>query len=218
MVPPTAKVTRTKAGRRKCRLFACGCCRLIWEHLSNPSCRKGVDVAERHADGLASGEELALARERIGDLWYGSYVSGSPGVQERTAASMAHAATDKRPFEAAFYMTAIPVPLAGYRGDQVVGEGVLCDLLRCVFGNPFRPPAVDRTLLSWNGAAIPRLAQAVYEERITPGSTFDPALLTVLADALEDASGSDPTIVSHLRTPGPHVRGCWAVDLMLGKR
>jgi hypothetical protein len=47
--------------------------------------------------------------------------------------------------------------------------------------------------------------------------TLDPARLTVLADALEDAGCTDADLLGHLRSPGPHVRGCWAVDLVLGK-
>src|SRR4051794_15528594 len=80
----TAKVWRTKAGRRKCRLFACGCCRLLWDHLNAPGLREAVEIAERSAEGLASREELARARERIRDLSHGSYEPGSSGLQERT--------------------------------------------------------------------------------------------------------------------------------------
>jgi hypothetical protein len=86
-----------------------------------------------------------------------------------------------------------------------------CDLLRCIFGNPFHPqPVLDSSILAWNGGTVPKLAQAVYEER-----AFD--RLPVLADALEDAGCADAELLGHLRGPGPHVRGCWAVDLLLGK-
>jgi hypothetical protein len=54
------------------------------------------------------------------------------------------------------------------------------------------------------------LAQGIYEER-----AFDD--LPVLADALEEAGCDQPDLLAHLRGPGPHVRGCWAVDLLLGK-
>jgi hypothetical protein len=64
--------------------------------------------------------------------------------------------------------------------------------------------------LTWNGGTVPRLAQAIYDEE-----AFD--RLPVLADALEDAGCSEPAILSHLRGPGPHVRGCWVVDLLLGR-
>jgi hypothetical protein len=48
---------------------------------------------------------------------------------------------------------------------------------------------------------------------LTPFS--DP--FAILADALEEAGCTDAAILSHLRGPGPHVRGCWVVDLLLGK-
>jgi hypothetical protein len=46
----------------------------------------------------------------------------------------------------------------------------------------------------------------------------DPQRLAVLADALEEAGCNDAEILTHLRSPGPHVRGCWALDLILGKQ
>jgi hypothetical protein len=61
------------------------------------------------------------------------------------------------------------------------------------------------------------LAQAAYDERVLPAGTLDTARLAVLADALEDAGCADADLLGHLRGPGPHVRGCWAVDLLLGK-
>jgi len=61
------------------------------------------------------------------------------------------------------------------------------------------------------------LAQAAYDERELPAGTLDLARLAVLADALEEAGCTAQTILDHLRGPGPHVRGCWAVDLILGK-
>jgi predicted DNA-binding WGR domain protein len=61
------------------------------------------------------------------------------------------------------------------------------------------------------------LAQAAYEERIMPSGELDPARLAVLSDALEEAGCDNPDILAHLRSLGPHVRGCWVVDLLLGK-
>jgi hypothetical protein len=86
-----------------------------------------------------------------------------------------------------------------------------------VFGNPFRPaPAVDPAWLTWNGGTVRKLTESAYADAL-PESSLEPAQLTVLADALEDAGCSDPDLLGHLRGPGPHVRGCWALDRVLGK-
>jgi hypothetical protein len=83
-------------------------------------------------------------------------------------------------------------------------------LLRDVFDNPFRQPNVDSAWLAWNGGMVVNLARAIYDA----GRFTD---LPILADALEEAGGGDETILAHCRGPGPHVRGCWVVDLVLGK-
>jgi hypothetical protein len=83
-------------------------------------------------------------------------------------------------------------------------------LLRDIFGNPFRPAVIDPAWLQWNDAAIPRLAQAIYDDR-----RFDN--LPILADALEEAGCTSGVILEHCRGPGPHVLGCWVVDAILGK-
>jgi hypothetical protein len=61
------------------------------------------------------------------------------------------------------------------------------------------------------------LAAAAYADRLLPSGQLDRAKLAVAADALEDAGCTDPELLGHLRGPGPQVRGCWAVDLVLGK-
>ena len=92
-----------------------------------------------------------------------------------------------------------------------------CHLLRCIFGNPFRPASLAPAWLSWHDATVVRLAQAAYEERQMPAGTLDNGRLAVLADGLEEAGCTSEDILGHLRGPGPHVRGCWAVDRCLGK-
>jgi hypothetical protein len=103
-----------------------------------------------------------------------------------------------------------------------VGESLGFDqipLLRDVFGvpRPFAQPELDKTLLSWNGGLVRNLALAAYNDRPTANGHLDGAALNVLADALEDAGCTNDNVLSHLRSPGPHVRGCWAIDLILGK-
>ena len=90
----------------------------------------------------------------------------------------------------------------------------LAGLLREVLGNPFRPVSLDP---SWRTADVLSLAQAAYEERTLPAGTLEPARLALLADALEDADCDNEEILGHLRGEGPHVRGCYALDLVLGR-
>jgi hypothetical protein len=100
------------------------------------------------------------------------------------------------------------------REDPHVGVDVsllLATLFPCVFGDPRCPlPPIPPSQLAWNDGAIPKMAQSIYDDR-----AFN--RLPRLADALEDAGCDDADILSHCRTPGEHVRGCWVVDLLLGK-
>ena len=61
------------------------------------------------------------------------------------------------------------------------------------------------------------LARAAYDQRELPSGALDTTRLAVLADALEEAGCDQADLLTHLRGPGPHVRGCWVVDLILGK-
>jgi hypothetical protein len=94
--------------------------------------------------------------------------------------------------------------------EQEAVRVLQCEILRDFFGNLFRPVIVEPSWLTWNDGAVPRLAQAMYDER-----AFD--RLPELADALEAAGCDNEDILNHCRQPGPHVRGCWVVDLLLGK-
>jgi hypothetical protein len=81
------------------------------------------------------------------------------------------------------------------------------NLVRDVFGTPFRPFTLNPI---WLNPTVRGITESLYYDQ-----DFDP--LPILADALEDAGCADDAILNHLRSPGPHVRGCWAVDLILGK-
>jgi hypothetical protein len=104
-------------------------------------------------------------------------------------------------------------------GDAGLAPPAQCDLLRDIVANPFRvSPFIAPVWLCWNDETIPLLAWASYEERSLPAGLLDTVRLTVLADALEDAGCDDADLLGHLRGPGLHVRGCFAVDLLLGKQ
>jgi hypothetical protein len=95
----------------------------------------------------------------------------------------------------------------GHAGQPQSPDELLDDLLKCVFGNPFRPIAFDP---DWRTSTAVTLARQMYEGR-------DFAAMPILADALQDAGCDHPDVLAHCRGGGPHVRGCWVVDLVLGK-
>jgi len=86
--------------------------------------------------------------------------------------------------------------------------------LRDILGNPFRAVALDR---AWLTPQVVALAQAAYDQRTLPAGTLDSARFAVLADALDEAGCTKADVLDHLRGSGPHVRGCWALDLLLGR-
>jgi hypothetical protein len=107
------------------------------------------------------------------------------------------------------------VSAASFAGVPVASERVAqAALVRELFGNPFRPLTLDPACLT---PTVLSIAQAAYETRSLPSGELDPHRLAVLGDALEEA-GASGDILSHLREPAPHVRGCFALDLILRKR
>jgi hypothetical protein len=212
----------TRAGRRKMRLYACACCRGIWHLLTDERSRHAVVVAEDHADGAATLEQLWLA-----DLAAGKAADAAAGPSRsveyhgRMAACAAATRCITRKWGAvlAAKEAALARQKAAGRGRQDAWTASqvqpeerrwLASLLRDLFGNPFREVKPDPAWLAWNDRTVHALARAVYDER-----AFD--RLPVLTDALEEAGCDNAGILAHCRGPGPHVRGCWVVDLILGK-
>jgi hypothetical protein len=181
-----------RASERKLRLFACAGCRRLWWLLGDRRSRTAVEVSERYAEGLAVPEELAAA------------AGGA-----RQAADEAERA--RVPGWNAARAAALTAEGAWAAAERVAGMAAYdADLLRHVFGNPFRPLPVEPGWLARDGGAVRKLAQGLYDE-----GAFDH--LPVLADALEEAGCTEAKLLGHLRGGGPHVRGCWAVDRVLGK-
>jgi hypothetical protein len=83
-------------------------------------------------------------------------------------------------------------------------------LVRDIFGNPFRPVSIDPSWLTWHDGLLVLMAQRMYDSR-------DFADMPILSDALEEAGCTNEAILNHCRQPGEHIRGCWVVDLLLGK-
>jgi hypothetical protein len=196
------------ATNRKLRWFALACFRRVWHLIAEEEVRNALEVSESFTDGLATEQELFRFWEKL----------ASRNASEEAEKTLSH------------FLGALVALLEslGDGNDEVCTEPVLVasrietaahpDLIRCIFGPlPFRRPAIDPSLLAWNSGAVQRLAEAVYQERALPEGTLDAARLGVLADALEDAGCQDQEILGHLRGPGPHLRGCWCVDLLTGR-
>ena len=176
------------ASARKLRLLGVVCCRRIDSVMSHPQARTAVDVAERFADGLAGADELAGVHEAIDRPWWGV-----------------------RPQQLLTAPTPLVQGVIGHCGSAAQNRAerkAQCDLIRDVFGNPFRPAAFDP---GWRTDTAVSLARGMYAGR-------DFAAMPILADALQEAGCENDDILSHCRDPhGVHVRGCWVVDLVLGK-
>jgi hypothetical protein len=187
---------------RKLRLFACACCRAVWDRLKNADCRRGVEVAEQFADGEASDKTRKDADRRV------SAVLDVRGKRDllRLCASWALVSRDKWKVSFAAEV-ASHNSLCVVKGPRI--QRTQADLLRCIFGNPFRDQVkFDR---KWRTDTAVSLARGMYESR-------DFGAMPILADALQDAGCEQPDILSHCRDAhATHVRGCWVVDLVLGK-
>jgi hypothetical protein len=206
---------QSRASQRKLRLFACACCRYIWHLLTDERSRKAVEVAERYADGEATTKELGAARRDARKVC-SRYTSES----SRYPAAAAGHASEYRAWRGGWNVAqavASPIIHAG----QQEGTGVRwaqADLLRDIFGPlAFRRGCVLPSGLTWNERTVGCLAQSAYDDRHLPYGTLDQARLAALADALEESVPVDAEILGHLRGPGPHVRGCHAVDAILGR-
>jgi hypothetical protein len=208
-----------KASDRKLRLFAVACCRRLWHLLLDKRSREAVEVAERYADGQATNEELETASVAADAVWHADMKrAAKEGKWDRRSRLPYYGAS------AAAYNVAIPLGWWGaapafVSPDQIARETVpdsgtegaaQCVLLWDIFGNPFRPITLDPAWLTWHEGLLVSMARQMYDSR-------DFRDVPVLADALEDAGCQDQDILAHCRSGGEHVRGCWVVDLVLGR-
>ena len=242
------------ASDRELRLFACACCRQVWDGcpcprscytttadyiaaprsfrndegleyacdcdagrvggLTDPRSRRAVEVAERYADGQATKAELRRAH-----LYLSQESPHEPAWALAYAACELPEATN-------------PHNIRGVR-DSLIPISVQAALLRDIFA-PFAkdvrhcpscgpggwehvkgrccPHSPLAKWLRWNDGTVPRIAEAIYDGSIGWQHHL------ILHDALLDAGCDDEGILEHCRGKGPHVRGCWVIDLMLGKK
>jgi hypothetical protein len=196
---------------RKLRLWAAGCCRLCWGLLKDKRSRAAVEAAEQYADGLLGAADLAAVSRGASEAGetLSNFDRAVKPLRHAALAADAVAAPHLGPVIGAPRRAVLALGVAGPTPKAGAQQAVLA-LLRDVLGNPFRRVKIKSPWLKWNSGTVPSIAQGIYQER-----AFE--RLPVLADALEDAGCADTALLGHLRGPGPHVRGCWALDLLLGR-
>ena len=177
-----------KSGERKTRLLACACARSRSPKAAEEGYRRVIETAERYADGLAEKADLWAACE---DMWY-------LGWKQKD--SDAHAAAE--------------ATVQDFAGDAAT-RAISCtadaaSLVREVFGNPFRSTHFDADWAQDIGGRVRDFARKIYDD-----DRFED--LWRLADLAVVSGCRNGEVLAHLRSSGPHFRGCWALDVILGQ-
>jgi hypothetical protein len=233
---------RRRASQRKLRLFACGYWRWLAQTWKDERCKSAVEVAERLADGLADGKEREGARAEVqrfqerlrsrwadnaghtlaaaaasaleGDAWAGAracVIDEGPVLDYLRPEGRHSALREQRAWLnlAADMWDHFKRSVARLREPavQMPEDAAQMAIFRDLFGNPFRTMAADPC---WRSTNVVGITQGIYDDH-----AFD--RLPVVADALEESGCTNAELLAHCRGPGPHARGCWVVDLLLGK-
>jgi hypothetical protein len=221
---------------RRLRLFAVACCRRVERWFVHPCQGLSVDVLERYADGVATAAELRTADEAADEIdviyhtrdWENETSEfDATEAAYHAARSVAQATSNDPPGEGepTYYHRLYDVIMHAVEAtghgavalDPKTGRSLLAQAeerkslaarLRDVFGNPFRPISCNP---AWLTSDVVALARGIYDER-----AFD--RMPILADALQDAGCNNDDVLNHCRDANAtHARGCWVVDLVLGK-
>jgi hypothetical protein len=190
---------RAGESARKLRLVACAYSRDVWDSLTDKRSRNAVEIAEGFADASCSVGWLNHAQDEAA-LVASESLMRDPKSPETRALRLAVAATNEDAYTAAYLGTQDT-----HRHPQSSSQ---LWVLRDIFGNPFRPVAFDP---AWRTHTTAGIAAKMYADR-----NF--SAMPILADALEEAGCDNVDVLLHCREPGTHVRGCWVVDLVLGKQ
>jgi hypothetical protein len=219
---PMVEFLRGKASDRKLRLFAVGSVLPFADLLPDSRSRRALQAAEEFADGRISAQELELAHTAS---W--SAVSELPLSTSSALVALSKAVAKASDHEGWWAAEKVRDSVVDFEGDvSETGDERdlepseewmasaersrvrMSDLVRDIFGNPFQPVVFDP---SWLTPTAVTLAESIYRDR-----AFD--RLPILADALEEAGCDHFDVLAHCRGEGTHVRGCWVIDLVLGKK
>jgi hypothetical protein len=190
------------APTRKLRLLACALCRRVWAAMRDERGHEAVRAVERFADGDLDPDELEAA---FGDAAEEAGEHYRKRDEAHTRSMVAATVAAQQPLGTEDISECLECALdASGRPDEPEAQA---DLFRDIFGNPFRPVGFDPR---WRTDAVLAAAGRMYEG-------LDFSAMPVLAEALQDAGCDNADVLDHCRGSGPHVRGCWVVDLVLGK-
>ena len=197
---------RNDVSDRKLRMFAVAwaCGYVMMSGTNEPSAWRAIEACEQFTDGTISEEELITARGPVYDDSKRLHDAGKGNSPSLRGIALAAVCIASGP--TIHYVVSQVVQLLGYQVGGVQREDEV-SILRDIFGNPFRPVTFSP---SWRTSTAVSLASQMYESR-------DFGAMPILADALQEAGCDSADILDHCRGPGPHVRGCWVVDLVLGK-
>jgi hypothetical protein len=169
-----------------------------------------LDTVEEFIDrGFMTSDESKRVSEYNSEHSKRGWMVPLPWTQIDTARFFVDAAIGGAQAKAGEHFDAMYGQIVEYRLPDYELEWVAqAAIFKDIFGNPFRPAAFAE---AWRSESAVALARTAYDTR-----NF--SLLPILADALEEAGCDHPEVLGHCRGPGPHVRGCWVVDGVLGKQ
>ena len=205
---------KAPGAKRKLRLLNVAACQSVWRLFTIADCRRAIEVGERAAEGKASRAE---ADQFLGRANAQLRSTHSPAQRRNQWNAAAFTASLRAGVEAVIIvMGAVAdmrcrewgvVDLTRFNKLREEADRDLAEIFREIFPNPFQPIAIDPRWLTSN---VVDLSSAIYAER-----AFH--LMPILADALMDAGCDSEEVIHHCRGDGPHVRGCWVVDLLTGR-
>jgi hypothetical protein len=227
-----------KGSNRKFRLFALACCDRIAHLLTDSRSERAIEMARRYEGGLVGEESLDHALDEADVAMQDAFLK-TPAAREgeeslessRQVRAEFHAACAARAVafrqaaraaetvaeeaeEAVFFAADEPEDTGFAPTARIAERAAQVAHLFDLFGPlPFHDvPTVEPSVRAWNDGCVVKLAQEIVEL-----DDFTPLQMGVLADALEEAGYTDGSLLGHLRSPGPHGQGCWALDLLLAK-
>jgi hypothetical protein len=186
---------------RRLRLYATATCRAVWDQFPLPECQALIEAVEQYTEGECGWARvvgLRRALQQMASARAAAWQRTAGGLKAWMYAKAAGYCADNRPMILSMVYS-LDMPRVNVRQSSLV---------RDIFANPFRTVACSKT---WGTDTAVLLARQMYEWR-------DFGAMPILADALEDAGCDNEEILRHCRGPGPHVRGCWVVDLVLAKQ